>query len=481
MELIAVLLVPALAAALSLAGGRKWAAAVTLGGALAVTGLAALIAVRVVRNGALSAFGGWLFSDGLGALVLLLVAFVGLTSALFSGGYLHARHGPDDTARPAYYPLYNLFLLSMLAVPILANLALVWIAVALTTLVSAFLVAHDDTAESLEAAWKYVVLTTLGAVMALLGILFLYWSMRLAGGGAFTWEGLRAAAPRTPAPILWMGFLLVLVGFGTKTGLAPMHTWLPDAHSQAPAPVCALLSGVETTTALYAVLRLLPVMEAAGDGQARAWFLVFGLISVGAAALLLVYVRDYKRMFAFSTIEHMGIVMVAAGLGGPAHFGAAFQITTHALAKSLSFYAAGAILLAAGTQEIARIQGLARTAPAAAGALLLGGLAIAGAPPFAVFMSEFAIFKSGLGAGQYLVVGLLALFVAVAFCAMMRHVGRMVFGPGGGDAPVAAALPASCLGALALAALPVLVLGVYLPTGLHRLLAAAAAALGGGP
>lgn len=480
MALIGVLLVPALAAALSLISGRRWAGAVTLAGAVAAFALAVLIAVRVVRDGALSALGGWLYCDPLGALVLLLVAFVGLTSALFSGGYIRARHGPGEEARSPYYPLYNLFLLSMLAVPVLANVALVWIAVALTTLVSAFLVAYEDTAQSLEAAWKYVILTTLGAVMALLGILFLYWSLRLAGGGAFTWEGLRAAAPQMPAPVLWMGFLLVLVGFGTKAGLAPMHTWLPDAHSQAPAPVCALLSGVETTTALYAVLRLFPVMEAAGDGQARVWFLVFGLISAGAAALLLVYVRDYKRMFAFSTIEHMGIVMVAAGLGGAAHFGAAFQIVTHALAKSLSFYAAGAILLAAGTQEIARIRGLVRTAPVAAGALLLGGLAIAGAPPFAVFMSEFAIFKSGLGAGQYLVVGLLALFVAVAFCAMMRHVGHMVFGPAAEGAPAAAALPAACQGALALAALPVLVLGVYLPLGLHRLLAAAATALGGG-
>ncbi len=480
MELIALLLIPAVAAGLSLVLDRKRAAAVTLAGSIGVVALAALVAERAVSTGSATALGGWLSSDPLGALVLLLVAFVGLTSALFSIGYIRDHPASTGSARRNYYPLYNLFLLSMLAVPVLANLALVWIAVALTTLTSAFLVAYEDTPEALEAAWKYVVLTTLGAVVALLGILFLYWGTRLAGGEAFTWEGLLAAAPRIPAPVLWMGFLLVLVGFGTKAGLAPMHTWLPDAHSQAPASVCALLSGVETTTALYVVLRLFPVLEAAGGTQARPWFLVFGLVSVGAAALLLVYVRDYKRMFAFSTIEHMGIIMVAAGLGGTAHFGAVFQIVTHALAKSFSFYAAGAVLLATGTQEITSVRGLMRTAPTTALALLFGGLAIAGAPPFAVFMSEFAIIKAGIDAGRYLVIGLLALFVVIAFCALMQHVSRMVFGAANRDRP-AVALPASCLIALALAAAPILVLGVYLPDGLHRLLAAAALALGATP
>jgi len=480
MELIALLLIPAAVAGLSLVLDHKRAAVVTLAGNAVVLALAVLVAKRATDAGAASALGGWLSCDPLGALILLLVAFVGLTSALFSGGYIRGHSASAGSARRNYYPLYNLFLLSMLAVPVLANIALVWIAVALTTLTSAFLVAYEDTSEALEAAWKYVVLTTLGAVVALLGILFLYWGTRLAGGEEFTWAGLLAAAPGIPAPVLWMGFLLVLVGFGTKAGLAPMHTWLPDAHSQAPASVCALLSGVETTTALYVVLRLFPVLEAAGGTQARPWFLVFGLVSAGAAALLLVYVRDYKRMFAFSTIEHMGIIMVAVGLGGTAHFGAVFQIVTHALAKSFGFYAAGAVLLATGTQEIASVRGLSRTAPATALALLFGGLAIAGAPPFAVFMSEFAIIKAGIDAGRYLVVGLLALFVVIAFCALMQHVSRMVFGPASRDRP-AIVPPASCLAALALAAAPILLLGIYLPDGLHRLLAAAALALGATP
>jgi len=480
MALIVLLLIPTAVAACCLAVSRRAAGILTVIGAALVLILATRLTGRVLGGGPRVALDGWLSSDPLSVLILLLVAFVGFVAALFSIGYVDRRHGAPVAAKDGYYPLYNLFLLSMLAVPILANIALVWISVALTTLASAFLVAYEDTPEALEAAWKYVVLTTLGAVIALLGVVFLYWGMKLAGGGPFTWAGLLAAAPKMPPTVLWMGFILVLVGFGTKAGLAPMHTWLPDAHSQAPASICALLSGVETTTALYAVLRLFPVLTNAGQTEAQAWFLVFGLVSTGAAALLLVYVRDFKRMFAFSTVEHMGIIMVAIGLGGQAHFGAAYQIAAHALVKSFCFFAAGAVVLTLGTQEIASVRGLIRSSPPAGMALLLGGLAIAGAPPFAVFMSEFAILKAGLAGGHYLAVGLLALFVVVAFCAMMRHVNRMVFGQAG-PAPVVGDLPASCVVALVLSAIPVILFGVYLPSGLDRLFTAAAAVLGGAP
>jgi hydrogenase-4 component F len=472
MDLAAILLIPAVAAGCCLVlSGRAAAILTAIAGALVVL-LVLRVVDQVLSDGTHAALGGWLGCDALGALVLLLVAFVGLMAAVFSAGYIHRRRRAAGGGGRNYYALYNLFLLSMLAVPILSNIALIWIAVALTTLASAFLVAYEDTPEALEAAWKYVVLTTLGAVVALLGVVFLYWGVRLAGGGPFTWAGLEFAAPRMPAPVLWMAFLLILVGFGTKAGLAPMHTWLPDAHSQAPAPICALLSGVETTTALYVVLRLLPVLNAAGAEDAQRWFLAFGLVSAGAAALLLVYVRDFKRMFAFSTVEHMGIIMVAAGLGGQAYLGATYQIAAHALAKSFCFFAAGAVVLAVGTQEVAAVRGLL--------AMLLGGLAIAGAPPFAVFMSEFAILKAGLGTAQYLATGLLALFVVVAFCAMMQHINNMVFGPAGPSQAIAS-LPVPCAAVLVLSAAPVLVLGLYLPIDLHHLLAASAAVLAGAP
>ena len=480
MELAAILVLPVIASALSLSPlGRRYAAPLTLVSTTAVLILAVDVAALAEHTGRVDALDGWLTCDGLGALVLVLVALVGFTAALFSWGYIAGRAGHPVHHVQRYYGLYNLFVLSMLAVPLLANVALMWIAVELTTLLSAFLVGYEDTAEALEAAWKYVILTTLGAVFALLGFLVLYWGSRVAGLEPFTWLGLVEAAPRMPPALLWPAFLLILVGFGTKVGLVPMHTWLPDAHSQAPASICALLSGVETTTVLYVILRLFPVIGGAHGLDARPWFIGFGLISVGVATLLLIYVRDFKRMFAFSTVEHMGIILVAAGLGGTeAHLGAAYQITGHALAKSFCFFAAGMTVMAVGNQDIASVRGLIRSSPLAALALVAGGFAIAGAPPFAIFVSELVILKAGFTGGHFIVVGLLALFVVVAFCAVMFHINRMVFGIP--DRSIAApTIPTSCKLTLAFAAIPLVVIGVFVPAPLLGLLRAAAAAMGG--
>ncbi len=481
MELAGILVVPLLASGFALLpAGRRFAPLVTILAAAIVLGLAVAVAAEAARSGTVAASGEWLTCDGLGALVVLLVAFVGFTAALFSWGYIaeSVKHGRRKSIQ-LYYALYNLFVLSMLAVPLLANVALMWIAVELTTLLSAFLVGFEDTPEALEAAWKYVTLTTLGAVLALLGFLILYWGSRIAGLEPFTWVGLVQAAPRIPPALLWPAFLFILVGFGTKVGLVPMHTWLPDAHSQAPASICALLSGVETTTVLYVILRLFPVVGGAVGLDARPWFIGFGLLSVAVATLLFIHVRDFKRMFAFSTVEHMGIILVAAGLGGAdAHLGAAYQMAGHAIAKSFCFFAAGVTVLSVGTQDIASVRGLVRSSPFAAISLLAGGFAIAGAPPFAVFVSEFVIFKAGLASSQYLVVALLAVLVVIAFCAVMLHVNRMVFGVAEQEGR-AAAIPRSCKVTLALAAIPLIVIGIYVPAPLYALLKAAAGAMGG--
>jgi hydrogenase-4 component F len=478
MQIALLLLIPALASGFSLTPmGRRFAAPVTVAAMIASLGLAVAVGIAAARLGHVAFGEEWFACDGLGALVVLLVAFVGLTASLFSWGYLrHGRHGGGERT---YYALFNLFVLSMLAVPILANVALMWIAVELTTLLSAFLVGFEDTPEALEAAWKYVVLTTLGAVLALLGFLILYWGSRIAGYEPFTWTGLVAAAPRMPPALLWPAFLLILIGFGTKVGLVPMHTWLPDAHSQAPASICALLSGVETTTVLYVILRLFPVVGLAPGLDARPWFIGFGLVSAGIATLLLIYVRDFKRLFAFSTVEHMGIILVAAGLGGTeAHLAAAYQIAGHAIAKSFCFFAAGVVVMITGTQEIAAVRGLVRSSPLAAAALVAGAMAIAGAPPFAVFVSELSILNAGMTSDQYFAVGLLALFIVVAFCAVMRHVNRMAFGAADGSSPATAA-PLSCKLTLVLAAIPLLAIGIWIPLPLQVLLRAAAAAMGG--
>ena len=281
--------------------------------------------------------------------------------------------------------------------------------------------------------------------------------------------------------LLQAAFVLILLGFGAKVGLVPVHTWLPDAHSQAPTPVCALLSGVETTTVLYVILRLLPILRSVPGNHVNNWALVFGLISAGTAAFLLVRVRDYKRLFAFSTVEHMGIILAAAGLGGglSGQLGTSLQLVSHAVTKSFCFYAAGAVLLIVGTQEIASVRGLIKRSPAAGVALLFGGLAIAGAPPFALFLSEFSILKAGLLQGEYVPIGLLVLFIAVAFFAIMYHISRMVFGPVDGNTKPASRLPASCKITLALAAVPIIVLGIYIPSSLHTLITLAAGTIGG--
>jgi hydrogenase-4 component F len=475
-ELAAVIIVPILASGLCWArGGRRFAAPITVLASAIVLFLGARVAFMSAITGRVDALGGWLTSDGLGALILVLVALVGFSASIFSWGYL-SHHAPER--QHGYYVLFNLFVASMLTVPVMANVALMWIAVELTTLLSAFLVGYEDTAEALEAAWKYVVLTTLGAILALLGFLLLYWGSQLAGSAPFTWLGLVQVAPHMRPALLWPAFLFVLVGFGTKVGLVPLHTWLPDAHSQAPAPICALLSGVETTTVLYVILRLFPVVGQAPGLDARPWFIGFGLFSVVVATLLLIYVRDFKRLFAFSTVEHMGIILVAAGLGGAeAHLGAAYQLTAHAIAKSFCFFAAGAVVLATGTQEIGSIRGLSRTSPLAALVLVSGGFAIAGAPPFAVFLSEFLILKAGLARGEYLVIGLLALCIVIAFCAVMFHVSRMAFGQPAANARIHR-IPGLCCTALAIAAIPLVCISVYVPEGLQGLLTVAANAMG---
>jgi hydrogenase-4 component F len=484
MSVIAILFPPLLAALVAvLPSKRSLAPGATVVSCLAVLALAARMAWRIAAGGSATGplgpgWSRWVAVDGLSALILLLVALVGTTAAIYSVGYM-AHGNPEPRKLRLYHANLNLFIFSMLAIPLSAEPTLVWIVVELTTLCSALLVSFENTREALEAAWKYVVLSLMGAGIALFGFMVLFAGRAAAGAGPYTWAGLVAAAPGMPPLLVQTAFVLILFGLGTKVGLVPMHTWLPDAHSQAPSPVCALLSGIETTSILYVVLRLFPVMQAVPGAHAETWAVVLGLISVGTAAFLLLQVRDYKRLFAFSTVEHMGIILVAVGIGASnAHYGAMQQIVSHAVTKSFCFFAAGAVLLGVGTREIAAVRGLVRRAPAAGAALVFGGLAITGAPPLAVFLSEFTILKAGLAQGRYVATGLLAAFIVIAFFGVMLHVNRMAFGEPGEPPPSEPhRLPFSCRLTLVLAAVPVLVLGVYVPPPLHSLLVHAAAAL----
>lgn len=476
-----ILIVPGIATLLTLAS-RRAAPWVTLASSLAVLALSANAALGVSGQTTLNETYSGLSLDALAAVYLLMVAFVGVTAALYSIGYLPAHYSEQEGTVPryrAYWPLYNLFMISMLAVPLISNLAVIWIAIELTTIFSAFLVAYEDRSTALEAAWKYVTLTSVGAMIALFGVLVLYYGINNAGQPV-TWPGLLAAAPNLQPAVLLVTFVLWLVGFGTKAGLVPMHTWLPDAHSQAPASICGLLSGVEVSAALYMLLRIYPALARnSGNLHPATWYQVAGLLSVAVAAFLLLQVHDFKRLFAYSTIEHMGVILAAVGLGaGTNELGTVYQFFAHAFTKSFCFYAAGLATIVFGTQEIAKVRGLISRAPVVGWALLLGGIAIAGAPPFALFISEFQILATGFAAGEYLATGILTVLLVLAFIAILYQIGRIVFGE-----PVVTArakLPATSVAALVLAFIPMLVFGLYLPPPLATLIHNAAALLGGG-
>lgn len=439
-------------------------------------GLAMWIAAQTLARGSVVAIADWVRVDAFSALILLGIATVTCSAAWYSVGYIaHLR--PTPRRLRVYYANFALFVASMLAIAVCVEPGLAWIAVELTTLLSVLLVSFTDTREALEAAWKYMIITLLGATVAVLGVLVLFWAQHAAGGGPFTYAGLAHDASRMNPTLVAAAFGLLLIGFGAKIGLFPMHTWLPDAHSQAPAPVCAMLSGVETTAVFYVLLRLLALFHAVPHLHADSWFAAFGAASLIAAALLIVQTHDLKRLFAFSTVEHMGIIALAASLGTfSGNLGVVWQILAHAITKSVCFYAAGIVTLVAGTTEFAKLRGLQQRIPLAGSVLLAASLAIAGAPPFAVFLSELAIVIAAVSAGKVWIACVLVLFVGIAFAGTIAKIGGVLFGRERSGANTHHA-PRLSTAVCVAAAVPVLVLGLWIPTGLGMLIARAASVM----
>jgi hydrogenase-4 component F len=428
------------------------------------------------------AFGNLLYLDDLGGIVLLIVAAVGLTSSVYSVGYLrHEVH--EGAVKPAevrrYYALLHVFVFTMLVSAVSGNLGILWTAIAGTTIASAPLVDFYGSRDPLEAAWKYIVLTTAGSMVALFGFLVLYQAgVHVLGQSYdFSFPVLAGVAGRLPQAAALTAFLLVLVGFGAKAGLAPMHTWLPDAHSQAPSPICALLSGVELNCAMLGILRVYALTApAAGPGRLRIALLAFGIFSLLVAVTFLLSQRDFKRLLAYSSIEHMGLIAVGVGIGVPlAVFGSLLQMVNHAFTKSLMFFATGNLLLRFRTRTIASVGGLARDMPGTAALVLFGGLAIAGAPPFNLFISEFSIVAGAASSRQWVPAVTVAVLLVIGFLAIVAPLNRMVFSssvtPGqvaGAEINWVALLPAYVSLAI------VLMLGLWVPGPLHDLLAGAA-------
>ncbi|MCH5674839.1 proton-conducting transporter transmembrane domain-containing protein [Streptomyces gilvus] len=399
-----------------------------------------LLAADVVRHGPTAAYSGLLRADALTAWMLLVVGAVALVACGSAPAYLTGeRAAGRDTAQSVwrYHVLVQAFLAAMCLAVVTANLGVLWIAIEATTIVTAFLVGHRRTRMSVEAAWKYVVICSAGIALAFLGTVLVYYAARQAGiaeAWALDWPTLIARAHRLDPAVTRLGITLVVLGFGAKAGLIPLHAWLPDAHSQAPAPVSALMSGVLLSVAFAAILRYRVIADAAlGPAFTRVLLAGIALLTLALAAGLLLAQRDYKRMLAYSSMEHMSLIALAAAIGGPLALSAALlHIAGHGLAKSVAFCASGRILQITGTAKIGRVRGLLAQAPAAAGAFGFAVVALMAFPPFSLFTSELGIARAGFAANAGLgwATAAALLLVLVAFAALAARTARMLLGPG---------------------------------------------------
>ncbi len=398
---VAVLLgAPLLAAALSLLTRRAQVLHGLNLATMTALGIAeAAVVQRVLAEGSYTALWGLVYLDGLSAFILLIIVGIGLTCSLYTWSYLdeYVAQGAVSPRRLSrFFFLFHLFLFAMIAATTSNNLGALWVAVEGTTLATTFLIAFFRQRESLEAGWKYLILCSVGIALALFGTVLTYYSsVRVLGdvSAALNVTTLQEVAGQLDPHVLKLAFIFILVGYGTKIGLVPMHTWVPEAYGEAPAPVTAMLAGVLETVAVYAVLRSKAVMDhalpAAFTGNL---LMVFGLLSFVVAALFILIQRDYKRLFAYSSVEHMGMAMAGFGVGGPAGtFGGLFHLLNHALAKSLAFFSAGNVHRRYATRDIDRVRGLATVQPLTAAAMLVAGLALVGMPPFSMFLSEIMI------------------------------------------------------------------------------------------
>ncbi len=447
--LIALGVVPLIAAACSLASGWRLARAVTALAGVVSLGLAIALAIAVEHGATLSSAHGWVRLDSLGAVFLLATGLLYAVAGVYSVGYLHADEQTRDFSRFArrYFALLNLFSWSMLLVPLAADFGTLWVTVELTTVISALLVATDRTDAALEASWKYVLIASSGLGIALLSIIVLYATGTHALGDAYLPRFVRviAHARGFSTDAVRLAFVLAVVGFGTKVGFVPMHTWLPDAHSEAPAPVSALLSGSLLAGAFYAILRFFQVAVAAGERSfAEHVLIVFGVLSLVVASLFVLRQSNYKRLLAYSAIEHMGVIALGIGFGAPlAVAGALLHVITHASAKGLAFFGAGSLLRGYDTKEIAEVTGAGTTMPWTGPMFLAAALALCGLPLSGVFRSEFQIVCGGFAQPQYVGVALLIVFVNLAFFGVLWHTGRMVLSPAAAPSGAGVVVPAA--------------------------------------
>jgi len=436
LEFILVLGLPLLGGIVqALIGHRQRAAEVNTVFSL-LTFLAAIaLTTRIVEGGPERFYDEQFFIDPFNVFLVALTAFVGFTTSLFSRPYMRIEHdhGRLTSGRlRLYHSMFQLFMFTMLLALTTNNMGILWVAMEAATLTTVLLVSLYRSAASLEAAWKYFILCGVGIAQALFGTILLYFAAeKLLGheGGALLWTHLDAVKGQLEPTVMSLAFVFLLVGYGTKVGLVPLHNWLPDAHAEGPTPVSAVLSGLLLNVALYAVVRCKVLTDGALHSTLAGTLMMgFGLLSVVVAAFFLSRQKDIKRMFAYSSVEHMGIVTFAFGMGGPvASFGGLLHMTVHSLTKSAIFFAVGHATQKSGTQLMEHIRGLLKISPTIGWGLMLGTLAILGMPPFGVFASEFLILTTAMKqqpwATPFLLVAL-----GVAFASIFGKVQPMVFG-----------------------------------------------------
>ena len=419
----------------------------------------------------------WLVLDALGKVVLLCVSTLFFFCSFYAVGYLH--HVIERSNRIFVSCLAGF--LGILSLVVQAHhLGLLWIAIEATTLITAPLIYFNHTKLSIEATWKYLLVGSVGIALALLGTFFLAFSA-VQGGlpASLSWEDLLRAGSHLSKPWLRAAFILLLVGYGTKMGLAPMHSWKPDTYGESPGVVGAIFAGGVTSAAFLALLRVYQICQAAGEGAfVSQLLLVMGILSMAVAGMFMIGQRDMKRMLAYSSVEHMGILVLGLGIGKTAFFGTILHVVNNTMAKGVLFLSAGNIQRAFGSKNTSDLSGAIRRLPISGSLFLVGFLAITGSPPFAPFVSEFAILNGAMDAGKYLIAGLFLFLLLVVFIGM----GKTVLGIVQGQIPatikdtgyhdnVLTAAPVLALMAL------VLLFGLYLPAPLGRLIHEAAYAL----
>ncbi len=487
MLLILLVLIPFCAGAVCLTGSRRFWERVNLVAFAAVALLAILLGFEVLREGRVTAMGGFLQADSLSALVVGLTAFVSLATSIYAIGYFRRDQQQGLTTEKQvrhYYVLTPLFVGAMLLAPLADNLGVMWVAIESTTLASVLLVTFYNQKTSFEAGWKYIILGSVGISLALFGTVITYSSaVGVLGEHAthgMSWSVLAGIADKFNPTAMRLAFVLVVLGYGTKAGLAPMHTWKPDAYAEAPVPAATLLGAAFINCAIYAIMRFDVLAEKClGHAFPSAMLVGFGVFSIVLAAPFVLVQRNYRRLLAYSSIDHAGIMVAALGFGGKfGALGAVLHMLFHGVTKPLLFFSAGNVQQAFGSPYFRKVRGVIHALPWTAGLLLLAAFAVTGTPPFSLFQSEFTALSAALAQNHHIAAALFTGGVVTIFVGFLLHMSKMNLGA----APEALPPMSECpwkLGAMIMVAVVVVMLGFWVPGPVFGLIQQSAHILGG--